>query len=52
MTNGPQEANATNRAAAREVRDLFNALIGEGFTELQALRIIGQVIANSTKPPA
>jgi len=45
-----QEPNAVNRQAAREMRDLFNALTAEGFTEPQALTIIGHVIAGATPP--
>lgn len=47
-----QEPKAVNRQAAREMRDLFNALVAEGFTEPQALTIIGHVIAGASPPPS
>jgi alkylation response protein AidB-like acyl-CoA dehydrogenase len=43
-----EEASAESRHAARLVRDMFVALIAEGFTEQQALVILGHAIsANS-----
>lgn len=38
-----------SRAAAREMRDLFVAFIDEGFTEDQALKILGQMMKNAAE---
>lgn len=49
----PMEPAAELRQMANAVRQLFIALINEGFTEGQALTIVGQVIiANSGKGSA
>lgn len=44
MTNGPVEPSADARAAARGLRDYYLALVQEGFTQGQALTIIGEVL--------
>ncbi|WP_171048390.1 hypothetical protein [Nocardia cyriacigeorgica] len=42
-----QEPSATARQFARGVRDMYNALTQEGFTEPQVLHIIGVMLANA-----
>jgi len=50
--NGPVEPDATSRKFAKTLRQLFLALTLEGFTETQALVVIGQIVAATTpKPP-
>lgn len=44
-TGGPREPSANSRQSARALRDYFLALIAEGFTEDQALRLIGAIMA-------
>lgn len=39
-----REPAADLRVAARQLRELFVSLVNEGFTEHQALRIVGQVL--------
>lgn len=41
---GPREASAAARAGARALRDYFLALVAEGFTQSQALEIVGHVL--------
>lgn len=41
----PEEASAIGRTFARAIRDMFVALIAEGFTEAQAIALCGQAIA-------
>lgn len=43
--NGPTEPNATMRQMASTFWQMYVALTLEGFTEQQALTMIGQVIA-------
>jgi hypothetical protein len=43
-----REPTADMRAAARQLREYYVALIREGFTEMQAIRIIGMVIAGQS----
>jgi alkylation response protein AidB-like acyl-CoA dehydrogenase len=45
-----EEASAESRHAARLVRDMFVALIAEGFTEQQALVILGHAISPNSGP--
>ncbi|AHH98351.1 hypothetical protein [Kutzneria albida] len=45
MTNGPIEPSADLRKLASVLRQTYIALIAEGFTEHQALVIIGQILA-------
>jgi hypothetical protein len=52
MTNGPIEPNADARQFAGICFQFFTALILEGFTEQQALIIIGQMIAANTNGSA
>lgn len=47
MAKTPEEATATMRATARMLRDMFVALQNEGFTEGQALMLLGSTIAAS-----
>jgi len=48
ISAGQVEADAAKRTAAAELRQMFCALTQEGFTEHQALVIIGQILsANS-----
>ncbi len=44
-----QEPGADARALARAVRDNFAALTAEGFTEAQALALLGQMLAASVR---
>jgi hypothetical protein len=46
-TNGPIEPAADYRAMAYTVRQMFLALVQEGFSEQQALVIVGSIIAAS-----
>lgn len=41
------EPNAELRAAASTLWQMFTALVDEGFTEHQALIVLGQVMASS-----
>lgn len=43
--NAPQEPSADLRTTANMLRQTFVALTNEGFTERQALVIIGQILA-------
>lgn len=45
MTNGPVEPSADAREFAKACHQIFVALTLEGFTEQQALAVIGQMIA-------
>jgi hypothetical protein len=45
------EPSADTRQAAHQVRELYVALLAEGFTPREALVIIGQVIASGSRPP-
>ncbi len=45
MSNGPIEPAADTREMASALRQTFIALTQEGFTEQQALAIIGQILA-------
>lgn len=45
--NFPTEPSAALREFASSMRQMFVALISEGFSEQQALVIIGQVLAAS-----
>jgi hypothetical protein len=45
MIPAPEEASATSRQMARACRDTYVALVAEGFTEWQALIIVGQCIS-------
>ena len=45
MPNQPREASADQRVFAKQFREMYLALVEEGFTEQQALVIIGQIIA-------
>jgi hypothetical protein len=43
----PCEPSAEHRQAAAQLRQMFVALVNEGFTEHQALVIIGQMLATN-----
>lgn len=43
------EPRAEIRMAAHELRELYVALLGEGFTQPEALAILGQIVASRTK---
>lgn len=43
----PIEPSASIRSAARELREIFVALLAEGFTGEEALVIIRQMMANN-----
>jgi hypothetical protein len=45
MPNNPREANAELRKLAAMTREIFVSLCEEGFTEQQALAIIGHILA-------
>ena len=42
--NAPQEPSADLRLAANAMRQMFTALVNEGFSETQALQIIGHIL--------
>jgi hypothetical protein len=44
-----EEASADMRAAARAMRDMYVALIAEGFTVMEALAIIGHAISGGKR---
>jgi hypothetical protein len=48
--NAPQEPTAEIREAASAVRQTFVALVNEGFTEHQALVIVGQILSGQARP--
>ncbi len=48
MSNHPHEPSAANRAAARELRDLYLALRQEGFSEREALAVVGEILRGAT----
>jgi hypothetical protein len=48
ISGGKREPSADARGVARACRDQFLALVAEGFTENQALQIIGVMIAAAT----
>ena len=52
MSNGPIEPSAELRTMANALRQAYIALTQEGFTEQQALVIIGQILAANTKGDA
>ena len=45
----PVEPSADMRAAAHAVREIFVALMQEGFNENQALTIVGQILASNAQ---
>lgn len=50
MPNGPVEPNATNRAMAATLRELYLALIQEGFEKDEALTILGKMLEAGARP--
>ena len=51
MPNGPREPSADQRMAAAQLYGMFLALQAEGFSEQQALVILGQVLAAAANIP-
>ncbi len=49
--NGPTEPSSDIRQAASALRQIFVALMAEGFSEQQALVIVGHVLAAQNRPP-
>jgi hypothetical protein len=48
VNQSPIEPSADQRTGAKQLRGMFLALVAEGFTEQQALAIIGQaMVANA-----
>jgi hypothetical protein len=47
--NGPIEPSADLRALAQGLRQMYLALVEEGFTQTEALVVIGQIIAANTQ---
>ena len=47
-----QEPSAASRLMARGLRDIYVALLAEGFTEKQAIGLLGQTIAASVQKAA
>lgn len=45
MRNPPREPSADLRQLASVLHQTFTALVAEGFTEAQALVIVGQILA-------
>ncbi len=45
MDSPPEEPTADARQSARGCRDMFSALVNEGFTENQALLLVGSALA-------
>lgn len=45
MSNGPIEPAAELRQLASAVRQTYLALVQEGFTEAEALKIVGMILA-------
>lgn len=48
MSNGPIEPSGDLRVFANFLRQMYLALIAEGFDDQQALTIIGQTLAANT----
>jgi hypothetical protein len=42
--SGPIEPSADIRAAAHSVREIYLALVAEGFTAAEALKIVAEII--------
>lgn len=49
MSGFPMEPDADKRVLANSLRQMFVALVAEGFTEQQALVIVGQIMAINTQ---
>lgn len=47
MSQSPEEASAEMRQMARVFRDMYVALVAEGFTAAEALTIIGHAISGA-----
>ena len=48
-TGGPVEPSAAFRVAAKELRGIYLSLVAEGFSEQQALVIVGQILAANAR---
>lgn len=46
--NSRVEPSADKRQAAHELREIYVALVAEGFTVHESLTIIGQILASGT----
>lgn len=51
MNRAKREPSADIRQAASAMHEIFTALTDEGFTETQALVILGQMLAANQRPP-
>lgn len=51
MSNGPIEPSAAQRTGAADLYRLFLALQQEGFTETQALTVIGTMLTATIQKP-
>ena len=47
----PMEPSADMRTTANQLRQMFVALLAEGFSEREALVIVGQVVAAAIQRP-
>ena len=45
MSKAPEEASAQMRQFARAIRDMYVAMLAEGFTPLEAMQLLGQVVS-------
>lgn len=50
MTGGPREPSSEMRQAARGCREMFDALVYEGFTEFQALQLLAGIVGQAARP--
>jgi hypothetical protein len=46
MKNSPEEPSSNNRQLGKITRDMFLGLVDGGFTEDQALRLLGMFLAH------
>lgn len=49
--SSPREPRADIRIGAAVLHETFVALLGAGFTEYQALAIVGQMVIGQQQPP-
>ena len=47
MSPAPQEASADSRTFARSVRDLYVAMLAEGFTRSEALELLARIVQSA-----
>jgi hypothetical protein len=50
MGKFPQEPTADTRTAAKAMREVFVALVDEGFTRHEALTVIGVMLGTASRP--